>query len=96
MSIFKHCKGFVGNDGGLMHLASCSGAKGVAIFGATSVNKSKSYNPHIKEIYTNYECQPCFFEVGKVINRNYCITCPYGVKCLADIGVNDVLKILEY
>jgi len=41
VAIFKYCKGFVGNDGGLMHLASCSGAKGVAIFGPTSVEKSK-------------------------------------------------------
>lgn len=92
VAIFKHCKGFVGNDGGLMHLASSAGAKGIAIFGATSVNKSKSYNPDIKEVYTNYECQPCFFEVGKVICRNYCITCPYGVKCLENISCDEILE----
>ena len=95
VAIFKNCKSFIGNDGGLMHLASCVGAKGVAIFGPTSVKKSKSYNSNIKELYTNYECQPCFFEVGKVINRNYCITCPYNLKCLADITVNNVKEFIN-
>ena len=94
VSIFKHCKGFIGNDGGLMHLASCSGAKGVAIFGPTSVNKSRSYNPDIKEMHTNYDCQPCHFQVGKVGIGNHYISCPYQVKCLADISCDDVLKKL--
>ena len=95
VAIFRHCKGFIGNDGGLMHLASAAGTKGVAIFGPTSVNKSKSYNDKVKEIYTNYDCQPCHFEVKNIINRNHCITCPYGIKCLADISADDVLDKLN-
>jgi len=93
--IFQNCKSFIGNDGGLMHLASASGSLGVAIFGATSVNKSKSYNPQIKEIYKNYECQPCHFNMGKVFIGNYFISCPYGVKCLEDISCDEVLKALN-
>ena len=90
--IFKNAKVFIGNDGGLMHLASASGAKGIAIFGATSVAKSKSYNPKIKELYTNYDCQPCHFGVGKVYINNYFISCPYQVKCLHNISVEQVLE----
>ncbi len=94
VSMFKYCKGFIGNDGGIMHLASCSGAKGVAIFGPTSVNKSKSYNPDIQELYTNYDCQPCHFSVGKVGIGNHYISCPYQVKCLSDISCDNVLERL--
>ncbi len=93
--IFRNCKAFIGNDGGLMHLASSSGAKGVAIFGATSVAKSKSYNPNIKEVYTNYDCQPCHFHVGRVCIGDYYISCPYQVKCLTSISSENIMKILE-
>jgi len=95
VSIFRRCKGFIGNDGGLMHLASASGARGIAIFGPSSVNKSRSYNPSIKEIYKQYECQPCFFEKGDVVYRDYCITCPYNLKCLSNIKVKDILDNLK-
>ena len=93
--IFRHCKSFIGNDGGLMHLASASGAKGVAIFGPTSVAKSKSYNTDIIELHKNYDCQPCHFHVGDVCIGNHYISCPYGVKCLTDISCDDVLNSLE-
>ena len=93
--IFKNAKAFIGNDGGLMHFASSVGAKGIAIFGPTSVDKSKSYNPNVKEMLTNYDCQPCFFEVGRVICRDYAISCPYQVKCLQNISVDDVKRTLK-
>jgi len=93
--LFRHCKRFIGNDGGLMHLASASGAKGVAIFGATSVKKSKSYNPQIIEIYTQYECQPCHFNVGDVYIGHEYISCPYQVKCLKNITCDDIMNLLE-
>ena len=93
--IFKNSKYFIGNDGGLMHLASASGSKGVAIFGASSVEKNKSYNPQIKEVYKNYECQPCQFNLDRVHWGKYFISCPYGVKCLEDISCDEVLKVLD-
>jgi len=96
IAILKNCKGFIGNDGGLMHLASSAGAKGVAIFGPSSVKKNKSYNPDIKEIFKSYLCQPCQFTVDGISMSKYYISCPYQVKCLADISCNDVLALLGY
>jgi len=96
VAILKNCKGFIGNDGGLMHLASSAGAKGVAIFGPSSVKKNKSYNPDIKEIFKSYLCQPCQFTVDGISMSKYYISCPYQVKCLADISCNDVLALLGY
>jgi len=95
VEIFTRCKLFIGNDGGLMHLAAASGAKGVAIFGATSEKKSGPYNPTIKRLHTTYECQPCFFGVGGVKMPIYYINCPYGVRCLSDISVDMVLELSE-
>lgn len=93
--IFKHCKGFIGNDGGLMHLASASGAKGVAIFGPSSVDKNKSYNPDMKEIFTNYSCQPCQFNIENIYMAKFYISCPYQVKCMTDIHCENILSILK-
>jgi len=95
VALFQHCKGFIGNDGGLMHLASAAGASGIAIFGPTSVAKSRSYNPKVKEIYREYDCQPCHFHVGKVTIGDYYISCPYGVKCLSTLSPRDVLDAVE-
>jgi ADP-heptose:LPS heptosyltransferase len=95
VEIFSRCKLFIGNDGGLMHLAAASGAKGIAIFGASSAKKSGPYNPMMKRLHTDYECQPCFFGVGKVKMSIYYINCPYGVRCLRDISVDMVLELSE-
>lgn len=94
VELFRSCKGFIGNDGGLMHLASAAGAKGVAIFGPSSVNKNKSYNPDIREIYQQYHCQPCQFGVGGINLTKYYINCPYQVKCLSTIQPDTILKAL--
>jgi ADP-heptose:LPS heptosyltransferase len=93
--IFRHSKAFIANDGGLMHFASSVGGRGVAIFGPTSVEKSKSYNKNVHEIHTNYACQPCHFGVKDVYIGNYFIPCPYQVKCLKDIDVEAILESLK-
>lgn len=93
--ILRHCKGFVGNDGGLMHLAAAAGAKGVAIFGPSSMKKNKPFNSHIKKIYQKYSCQPCQFAVDGISMSKHYISCPYQVKCLADISCSQVLSLLQ-
>ena len=95
VAIFRSCKAFIGNDGGLMHLAAASGAKGLAIFGPTSVDKSKPYSSRMKAICKNYACQPCHFGQDKIYIGNYFISCPYSVKCLEDISVDEILHELS-
>jgi len=94
VAIFKGAKGFVGNDGGLMHLAAAAGAKGVAIFGPSSVEKNRAYSPSMEAVHTDYDCQPCQFSVKNVfMARNY-IACPYDMKCLKDIAPGNVIDRL--
>lgn len=95
VAIFKKCKLFIGNDGGLTHLAAASGASGYVIFGPTSANKNKPYNSHIKPIKKSYSCQPCQFSVDKVCMTKYYISCPYQIKCLYDIPGQEIIEKMK-
>ncbi|WLE98260.1 MAG: glycosyltransferase family 9 protein [Candidatus Electrothrix communis] len=95
VAIFRNCKKIIGNDGGLMHLAAASGAKGLAIFGPTSEAKSKPYNHEIEVLSRRYSCQPCHFQVRKIYLGEYFISCPYSIKCLESISVNEILRKLS-
>ncbi len=94
-AIFRRCKAFIGNDGGLTHLAAASGAKGIAIYGPTSVEKNKSYNPDLREIKLNYPCQPCQFGAGGIFISKRYINCPYQLRCMYDFSVDKIIHELE-
>ncbi len=95
VALFKRCKKFIGNDGGLTHLAAASGAKGVVLFGPTSVPKNKPINSDIQPIYKSYDCQPCQFGRGNVQLVNYYINCPYQVKCMSNIIPKDIVTAIN-
>ncbi|GJL79141.1 MAG: ADP-heptose--LPS heptosyltransferase [Nitrospinaceae bacterium] len=81
---------FIGNDSGMMHLASMVDTPIVGIFGPGS---SRTSGPFIDEekleiVSKNFECSPCrqkFFKECKPSPHNK----PY---CLEDISVNDVAE----
>ena len=91
--IFSNCKGFIGNDGGLSHFGSALGAKGLVIFGPSSVEKSSYLNKKIKTISRSFDCQPCFYSKGGPLlyMAKTFINCPYQIKCLYDINVKEIL-----
>jgi ADP-heptose:LPS heptosyltransferase len=90
--IFRRIKYFVGNDGGLSHLASVCGASGTVIFGPSSVEKNKPISKKFNSISKSFSCQPCFYSPqGIHMGRNY-INCPYQIRCLQSISVSEVLK----
>lgn len=92
--LFRHSKQFVGNDGGLTHLAAAAGAKGIILFGPTSSKKNKPYNTAIKVLQSDRFCSPCQYAVGGIaMTKNY-INCPYQIDCLNKISVNQVLNNL--
>ena len=51
---------FVGNDSGLMHLASATGTSTVAIFGPTDPRRTGPYNARARVATLNLHCAPCF------------------------------------
>ena len=51
---------FVGNDSGLMHMASATKTRTVAIFGPTDPRRTGPYNPLARTVQADLECMPCF------------------------------------
>jgi len=91
--LFRRCKGFVGNDGGIMHLAAAAGAKGVAIFGPTAVAKNRPLNSRVASLSLAYDCEPCQFCVnGKIAMSWGFSNCPYELRCLQDLSVEQVVS----
>jgi ADP-heptose:LPS heptosyltransferase len=81
---------FIGNDSGMMHLASMVGIPVLAIFGPGSSESTGTYMaPENQEVVTrNFPCSPCrqkFFKECKPSPLNK----PY---CLEDITVKDVYE----
>ena len=88
--VLKKSRLFIGNDSGMMHLASMVGTPIVAIFGPGNVGTTGPYMaPENYEILTeNYSCSPCrqrFFKECKPSPHNK----PY---CLEDISVKNVYE----
>jgi hypothetical protein len=92
--IFRNGKEFIGNDGGLTHLAAASGAKGIVFFGPTSMGKNRPLNPNIRPIFHATTCSPCQFAVGGIQMTKGYINCPFQVKCLSGIKTETVLSML--
>ncbi len=92
-ALLERCRLFIGNDSGLMHLATAVGTPIVAIFGPGSpqttapYSRSLSYVTVIKE----FDCRPCrqrFF--------TECQPSPEGAPpCLDAVQVEDVLAGVE-
>jgi ADP-heptose:LPS heptosyltransferase len=89
------CKMFIGNDGGLAHVAAGTGVPTFVIFGPSSVVKNKPYATNAHAITLDLACRPCQFVAGpdgKQIFGGDKADCPYNLKCLRDLQVNNVLK----
>lgn len=95
VSLMKQGEKFVGNDGGLMHLAAACGMTGISLFGPTSMGKNGPINEGIRCISSKYSCSPCQFGVGGVQMTISYINCPYQVACMKDISVEYVLEQLN-
>jgi len=64
---------FVGNDSGLMHMASATRTPCVALFGPTDPRRTGPYSPLATTIKADLDCMPCF--------RKHCdeITCMHRI-----------------
>lgn len=58
-ALIKACKGFIGNDGGIAHLAATTGIPTYIIFGPMSVVKNRPRGEHIHILRKGVECSPC-------------------------------------
>lgn len=51
---------FVGNDSGLMHMASATRTPCVGVFGPTDPHRTGPYSPLARTIQADVDCAPCF------------------------------------
>jgi len=98
--IISKCKMFVGNDGGLAHVAAATSVPTFILFGPSSTVKNKPPVPNAKVIAMDIPCRPCQFRTEfpgskKQIfgaNKN---DCEHHMKCLRDLSVRNVLKQIK-
>ena len=86
---------FVGNDGGLAHVAAGVGVKTVIIFGPTDVSKNVVPMDNVHIVKAELDCQPCEFggKYPKAFTSHY-IGCPIDMLCLKSVSCEDIIKYL--
>jgi len=90
-AILKQADLFVGNDSGLMHLATAVGTPTVAIFGLTNSDAWGPYtggqaNQQSVVVKMDLPCMPCFYRGHELGTPEGCLT----RDCLALLGVDPV------
>ena len=91
----SQCKFFIGNDGGLSHIAAATGIKTFVLFGPSSIIKNKPLSKNCYAITLNLECSPCQFrkdQNGKQIFASNKNDCPFNLRCMKDMSVNFVFE----
>ncbi len=74
---------FISGDTGLMHIACGVGTRTLSLFGAGIQNKWAPLGDDHVAINKNEPCSPC-------TRFGYTPKCPYGVRCLTEISVEEV------
>ena len=84
VGVLKACRGFVGNDSGLMHLAGALGVPTVGIFGSSNPEWTAPGGPWTATVNARgYPCRPCYRR-----------TCNQPRFCLRDVDPAEVFAIL--
>ncbi len=96
-AVLAGCKLFLGNDGGLMHLAAAVGTPVVAVFGPSNHRAWGPWRPDRPELarvvrtWLTLPCQPCLY-VGNELGRRW--GCD-SLACLQTIQVEDLLAVVD-
>ena len=93
--VMSKLKFFIGNDGGLSHLAAATGIKTFVLFGPSSNIKNRPFSLNCHEISLGLSCSPCQFradEKGNQIFGSDKCDCPFNIKCMRDMNVDYVFN----
>lgn len=91
----SHCQFYIGNDGGLSHVAAATGIPTYVLFGPSSDIKNKPFSKNAKSIAVTLPCRPCQFQTGPDgthIFGDGKSDCPQHMKCMKDMTVDFVLE----
>ena len=95
--VISKCKMFVGNDGGLAHIAAATGVPTFVLFGPSSDIKNKPYATNAHVIAIDLPCRPCQFQKHKkeeIFGPNKA-DCPFHMKCMKEMSVDFVIHNIE-
>jgi len=89
-ALLGRCDAFIGNDSGLIHLASARGVPVTVIYGSTTTSLGfEPWGRHKIAEVPGLDCRPC-----DVHGKN---ACPLGhFKCMKDLTVDQVEKVVGY
>jgi len=96
--VLSKCGMFIGNDGGLSHVASATGIPTFVLFGPSSPTKNKPFGRNAHAIGSDIPCRPCQFKIGpdgRYIFKNKKTDCPLHMKCLKDLTVDFVVAEIQ-
>src|SRR5207245_389575 len=72
-AVLSHCRLFVGNDSGVMHLATAVGGPVVAVFGLSNHRAWGPYPPAEHQVVRlDLACSPCFYRGDTLGDRDGC------------------------
>ncbi|NWJ98078.1 MAG: glycosyltransferase family 9 protein [Chloroflexi bacterium] len=93
VALLEQCELFIGNDGGLAHLAAVAGLPGVVIFGPTNAQAWKPFGQNMAVVVAPVElpCRPCLYRGFKLGSRYGCAPRP----CLTFITPAQVVEAAE-
>ena len=77
------CAVFITTDTGPMHLAAAAGTKVVALFGPTAPWRTGPFGPSHVAVRVGLVCSPCFKK-----------TCDENVRCMEEITVDEVMRMM--
>ena len=83
--LLRHCRLFIGNDSGLLHVAGAVGTPSLSFFGPTAPDGKVPVWAAHRVLYRQEACSPCY-KYGKAP------PCPYELKCLTQITVDDAFS----
>jgi len=96
--LISRCKFFVGNDGGLAHVAAATGTPTFVLFGPSSDIKNKPFSSTAYSIGIDLDCRPCQFQPGgknKQIFDGGKGNCQRKMKCMRDMSVDFVMDAIN-
>lgn len=85
INILRHSALVVGNDNGVLHIASACNAKILGLFGSTDYKITGPVGNNVDIIDNRIECAPCYAKDGNIEG------CDDNV-CMKDIGSSQVFK----
>ena len=86
-AMLSRCRLFIGNDGGVVHMAAAAGCPVAVIFGPSDPAVWSPRGPRVVIVHKNESCSPCHLRENKAGNC--------GRSCLERVTIDDVLNASE-